>query len=194
MAPQVNAATTLDFGTLVKSGGDLQPVSTFATLVVSVDSTSRVWDYSLRAYDLNTLFTPGAWLDTLHVSLDKDIPQTLSNVVGDSPISLPGGNWDTRYYLWEGGASNRLTSNESVSWRITYGTPVHFDISKIILEADGFDTTQPGKSGGGFYAVSRMYESTATAPVTTPVPEPESFGMLIAGLALITVLAKRKIG
>ncbi|GJI98812.1 hypothetical protein RugamoR57_55300 [Duganella caerulea] len=43
----------------------------------------------------------------------------------------------------------------------------------------------PGFSNVGFYTGQRSY-------VTTPVPEPETYGMLLAGLGLIGVIARRR--
>jgi hypothetical protein len=44
--------------------------------------------------------------------------------------------------------------------------------------------TISGNSGGGSYS--------GVMNVTTPVPEPETYGMMLAGLALVGVVARRK--
>jgi hypothetical protein len=172
-------AVTEDYGTLLS--GSYQPPETFATL--SVTGSGNVYDFTLSAFDLNALFTTGAFIGAIAVNIapDSNALPTISNVVGGAPVSAangggPLGEWEFRFDL-TGPQQARLTANESVSWTATFANPVSFEGNQFALHVQGLTREQGG---------SAWY-------VNTPVPEPETYGMLLAGLGLLGFIAKRRL-
>ena len=174
------------FGDLLS--GSYTPSSYFATL--EVNGSGNVYDFTLTTNDLNALFTDGAFIGRLTVETDPDI-----SLVGKSATSLnitnlsggvtsltasnagaPTGGWDFSFVLGQG-AADRLSANETVSWRATFSQNVVF--TDYALHVKGLTTAQGG---------SAWYTSTTV----TPVPEPESFGLLAAGLSLIGIAISRR--
>ncbi len=172
LSPVSNAAT-FDFGTLLS--GTYQPAGSFATLNVDQLSGS-VFNYTLIAKDLNALFNAGAFIGSMANDLTTNpaLP-TISNISGggvtavtDSAGGGPGGNWEFRFDFG-GGAGDRLLANETVSWRATFAAPVTYTGSDFALHVQGL-TEQNG--GSAWY-------------IPTPVPEPQTYAMMLAGLGLL---------
>jgi hypothetical protein len=171
-------ATTEGYGTLL--AGTYQPSSTFASL--SVTGSGNVYNFTLTAYDLNSIFTSGAFVSAVAVDTNTGTLPIVSGVSGGSPVSVqpsngPLGQFDFWFDL-TGPKKARLTANESVSWVATFAQPVSFEGNEFALHVQGLTTLQ----GGSAWYVNN----------TTPVPEPETYGMLIVGLALVSFMAKRK--
>ncbi|QDC44811.1 PEP-CTERM sorting domain-containing protein [Methylophilus medardicus] len=174
------------FGVLLS--GDYAPSSSFASL--SVTGSGSVYDFTLTTNNLNALFTSGAFIGRLVVETDPDISLVGRNAVtldisnlsgGVTKLSAsnaggPTGGWDFSFVLGQGEA-NRLTANESVSWRATFSQDVTF--TNYAAHVQGLTTAQGG---------SAWY----TPSVVTPVPEPESLGMFALGLGLLTLSARRQ--
>jgi hypothetical protein len=88
----------------------------------------------------------------------------------------PTGIFDFRFDL-TGPQQTRLTANESVSWNATFTQPVTLSADSFALHVQGLTREQ---GGSGWY--------TAAAPV----PEPETYAMMLVGLGLLGFTAKRK--
>lgn len=179
-------AAVVYFGNLLS--GSYTPSSSFATLNVS--GSGSVYDFTLTTNDLNALFTNGAFIGRLIVETDPDISLNgrnatsieISNLSGGvasltaSNAGGPTGGWDFSFVLGQG-ASNRLTANETVSWRATFSQNVTF--TDYGIHVQGLTNTQ---GGSAWYSPSTVI----------PVPEPESFAMLAVGLGLIGGLVRRR--
>jgi len=162
--------------------GTYEPGADFASL--SVSGSGNVYTFTLSAYDLNTLFTNNAFIGAIAVKATPDVTArniTISNIsggvtnLGASNGGGPGGGWDFRFVLGQG--QDRLLANESVSWTATFTSNVTFD--DYALHVQGLTNAQ----GGSAWYLNSI--------VTTPVPEPASWGMLLAGLAFVFGMRKR---
>lgn len=174
------------FGDLLS--GSYTPSTSFASL--EVNGSGSVYDFTLTTYDLNTLFTNGAFIGRLIVETDPDISLngrnatsiTITNLSGGvtsltaSNAGGPTGGWDFSFVLGQG-AANRLTANETVSWRATFSQNVNF--TDYGIHVQGLTNAQ---GGSAWYSPSMV----------TPVPEPESLGMFAVGLILVSGLMARK--
>jgi hypothetical protein len=173
LSPASHAAT-FDFGTLLS--GSFQPQGTFATLTVD-QLTGTTFHYSLHANDLNALFTSGAFIGSMANDLTSNpVLPTISNVTGggvtavtSDPGSGPGGNWEFRYDFGDGG-QDRLTANETVAWTATFGTPVTYTGNMFALHMQALTQAQ---GGSAWYIPG------------PPVPEPQTYAMMLAGLGLL---------
>lgn len=174
------------FGDLLS--GSFTPSNSFASLEVNGSGTT--YDFTLTTNDLNTLFTNGAFIGRLIVETDPDISLNgrnatsiaISNLSGGvtsltaSNAGGPTGGWDFSFVLGQG-AGNRLTANETVSWRATFSQNVTF--TDYGIHVQGLTSAQ---GGSAWYSPSTV----------TPVPEPEALGMFAVGLILLSGLMARK--
>lgn len=173
-------ASTEEYGSLF--AGTFQPSASFASL--SVTGSGSVYSFTLTANNLDTLFNTGAFIGAIAVNTSTGTSPTVSAVSGGSPVSVkpangPGGEFDFWFDL-TGKKQARLTSNESVSWTATFAQPVSFVGNEFALHVQGLTEAQ----GGSAWYVNSV--------ITTPVPEPETYAMLLVGLGLIGFMAKRK--
>ncbi len=171
-------ATTEQYGTLLS--GSFQPTKSFASL--SVTGSGSVYNFTLNAFGLNSLFTKDAFIGVIAVDINAKLKPVISNVTGGSPVSIgngkgPKGAFEFRFDL-SGSMGTRLTDGESVSWTATFAKPVTFEGEQFALHVQGLTNAQ-GRSG--------WYVNSAS-----PVPEPETLGMLLSGLGLIGFVASRK--
>jgi hypothetical protein len=139
-------------------------------------NVGNVYSFTLSAFDLDAIFTEGAFIGS--VALDSEYQPTLSNVVGDTVVSVangggPTGIWDFRFDL-TGPQQTRLTANETVSWDATFSQPVTLTSDSFALQVQGLTEEQGG---------SAWY---------TPVPDPETYAMMLAGLGMLGFTARRK--
>lgn len=182
-ASAVSSFAQQNYGTLIS--GTFQPTQTFATLSTTASAGGTVYDFTLTAFDLNTIFTNGAFIGALAVDLGSSSPlPTVSNIMGgsDSPVeaktgSGPGGTWEFKFKLANG--QNRLTANETVSWRATFASAVNFEGREFAMHVQGLTDAQ---------GTSAWYDNT---PVTA-VPEVETYALMLAGLGVIGAIARRR--
>lgn len=169
-------AATEQYGTLLS--GSYQPSVPFASLDVSGSGTT--YQFTLTANDLNSIFAPKSFIGAIAVDVNSNITPTVVSF-GDSPVSIspgggPTGTFDFRFDL-TGPKQARLTSGESVSWTATFAQPVSFEGYEFALHVQGLT-----KAEGG----SAWYTNTS------PVPEPETYGLMLSGLGLIGFIARRR--
>jgi hypothetical protein len=178
-------AVTFQFGDLLSgSSGVVDPAAAFATLDVN-QLSGTTFTYSLHANDLNTLFNSGAFIGSLANDLTTDpaLP-SITNVTGGGVTAVfttdaggPGGTWEFRYDFGTGG--DRLTANETVNWTATFSAPVTYTGNMFALHVQSLAQNGIGTNGSGWY-------------IPTPVPEPQTYAMMLAGLGLMGFTLRRR--
>lgn len=169
-----------------------QPSETFATLsVTSTDNMHYLFDLQTTA-NFNALFgTSSATIHRLVFNTNNVDP-----VAGS--VKLASGSWGVGgiYYLptntqlggitfdfMEGwgnqstNPNNLLQSGERVVWETAFASPTSFVTPPFALKVYGL-----GGNGTGH----------AWYVPTSPVPEPETYGMLLAGLGMLGFAARRR--
>lgn len=169
-------AATDEFGELLS--GSFQPTDTFASLSYTT-TDNLVYSFTLTAFDLDAIFTDGAFIGAIAVDSNTSEP-VVSNVSGDTVVSTspgggPGGIWEFRFDL-TGPQQARLTANESISFDATFDQAVILGSNSFALHVQGLTEAQGG---------SAWY-------VPTPIPEPETYAMMLAGLGMLGFTAKRR--
>jgi hypothetical protein len=169
-------AITEDYGTLLS--GSYQPSETFATL--TVDGSGSVYNFSLSALDLNSIFGAGAFIGAIAVDLSPNLVPTISNISGGSPVSYspgggPGGAFEFRFDL-TGPQQARLVANETVSFTATFADAVTFNGDEFALHVQNI-----GPNGDSAWYVN-----------SSPVPEVDTYAMMLAGLGLMGFVARRR--
>jgi len=120
----------------------------------------------------------GSW-GVAGVALDKSAPNVGGTTFdfGDCFGTItPGGTCS-----FPNTSSGRLIAGESVKWdttfSVTQGDPLLFSVPPVGLHVRSIST---GSSDSAWYGV------------TSPVPEPETYAMLLAGLGLVGFSARRR--
>jgi hypothetical protein len=176
-------AATVFFGNLaLGAGGPASP--NFASLTITPNGQDA--DLVLNAYGLDQ-FGAGAYLSSivLNVSPGSSAGPCCSNVSGGSPVQLlPGGGASfpgvaTAHFDFTGSGPDLLTDNESVQW--TWSGP--FSIGQIDFAANVQGVTLPGSDASLWYMGS----------FAAPVPEPDTYALLLSGLAIAGSVARRRL-
>lgn len=180
-------AMTLTFGTPLAGTG---PTASFATLTYNptVASSGDDWSFTLSAGNLASIFAvSGAFIGTLAVAVPGSAPNYASGLAmsgvagGVAQVAArngggPTGVFDFRLDLGQG--SDRLTSNESVSW--TWNNSGYTSFDQFALHVQGLKYNTAGNSESIWYSP------------TTPVPEPATYGLMLAGLAATGLALRRR--
>jgi len=170
----ISANATVDtYGNLL--AGSFQPSEPFATMTYT--NVGNVYSFTLSAFDLNAIFANDSFIGA--IAVDANNQPIISNVVGDTVVSVangggPTGVFDFRFDLTD--KQSRLTANETVSWDATFSQPTLLTSDSFALHVQGL-TTEQGESA--WYT-------------PTPVPEPETYAMMLVGLGMLGFTAKRK--
>jgi len=159
-------AATYSFGSLLSGGG---PASVhFADLDIN-DLGSGHWSFSLYNIDLS-VFGSDAFIGSMAV--DGTTPSSVTTVGGGgvsdvdtNPGGGPGGSFDFRYVF--GGGSDKLITTETVSW-----------------DAFGLGSSLPSNGDLALHVQGTSF-SPDSAWYVSPVPEPETYAMMLVGLGLI---------
>lgn len=179
---------SFDFGMLLS--GTYQPTDTFASMSVA-SADDLTFTFNLTTYDLNSRFTSGAFISrALFNTASGADPISLSFLSGDvtgvslttNPAQVGSIGFDFGSVFPTSGSNGgaaRLTANEQVSWSVTFGSVQTslFADPAAALHVQGLTTGQGG---------SAWYTPTA------PVPEPETYAMLMAGLGLVGAVVRRR--
>ncbi|HWU34912.1 MAG TPA: FxDxF family PEP-CTERM protein [Methylovorus sp.] len=173
-----NAATD-SYSTLL--AGSYTPSSSFASLTYT--NVGNVYSFTLKANDLNALFTEGAFIGAIAVS--SEVTPVVSNVTGGSPVSIspangPKGAFDFWFDL-TGKKQARLTDGETLSLTATFASAVTLDSSSFALHVQGLTEAQGG---------SAWYK--AGTPTVSAVPEADTYAMMALGLGLMGFVARRR--
>jgi hypothetical protein len=173
-APAAAQTTVYEFGQLLSGDGAPSDLS-FATLSATVSGANVL--FTLDAYGLDQFDGTQPFLGALAVDGDK--VGSVTDVVGDAPVSLvngggPGGGWEFRFDFTDG--RERLLDDEVVSWTWLGGAS-HF--SSFAAHVQGINYLDGGTT-------SAWYTSTSA------IPEPATYAMFLAGMALLGMSAKRR--
>ncbi len=183
---QAQTTTTYSFGTQLT--GSLQPASSFASMSVTTsDNTSYLFDLQLTS-DFGSLFN----------NANAFVGKVLFNTNGTDPISgsvaLAPGTWGVSSIRYSSssaqpgsidfdfsetlgqGSNNRLTSGERVMWTTAFAQPTSFVAPEFALHVQSI-----GSNGDSGWYVP-----------TSPIPEPETYALMLAGLGLLGFHARRR--
>ena len=163
-------ANTYSFGQLLSGGG---PANVHFADLSATDDGGGNWTFTLTTLDLNAIFGTDSYIGSMAVVGTK--PSSSSTDLGGGVTVVdpkngggPGGSFNFRYDFGSGGKSDRLTANESVTWHVS-------GLGSDPLPIDG--------------QLALHVQATSFKPDSawyiSPVPEPETYAMLLIGLGLI---------
>ncbi|MDP1559217.1 MAG: PEP-CTERM sorting domain-containing protein [Nitrosomonas sp.] len=168
--------TTYHFGSLLS--GSVVPANFHFADLIAVDNEDGNWSFTLNTLPaFATTFGSSAFLGSMAVDRTIGSLPTTANVsggvtsVGVSNGSGPLGDFDFRYTFGQG--ADRLIGGESVSWT-SAGLPSGvFANGQLALH------------------VQRIGPDDESVWIS-PVPEPETYAMLLAGLGLLGFAVRRR--
>jgi len=179
------------FGTQIHhpSATVFQPANTFATMAVTT------YDSIHYTFDLRTQPTLGSSFENPSARIGGIVFNTSSSSPVVSGVALAPGTWGVSnimhlpYSFQLGGiafdfteaifGNGGLTSGERVVWNATFGAPTEFAAPPFALKVFGIGSSTTD------YA---FYSPTTVAPI----PEPETYAMMLAGLGLMGFVAGRR--
>ena len=183
------ATTNYTVGSLLS--GSYTPSASFATLSAST-TDSLTYTFTLVADDLTALFgTKKAFVGSMVVDTTPDVGKKRVDVPLPSNATAlgggvagvyvangkgPTGDFNFRYDF--GNGNDKLVAGETISWTSTFARAVSLD--HLALHVQGL-TAAEGSSA--WYTLAAV----------TPVPEPDNYAMLLAGLGLMSLVARRRI-
>ncbi len=190
---QAQTTTIYDFG--VSLSGPASPSASFATLSSTQSADGRNYTFSLSlASNFGSLFgNTNAYIRTVLFNTNATDPIP-------SSVALASGTWGVNAISYSANApqvgsisfdftetfganagnnsGNRLTSGESVNWFTNFTNPTNFVVPEFALHVQSI-----GSNGdSGWY----------TPAVTTPIPEPQTYAMLLAGLGMLGFAVRRR--
>jgi hypothetical protein len=158
-----------------------------------------VHEFTLNFNDPTSSFGSKAYIDLVAVDYNLNRNIHVKNVIGGvtnvnfSRSNLPTNAYDFVFKI--GNSDNRLTNNESVDWLSN-----NFDITKLGLSSSPFaihvqDISIPRVNTFSFNEDD--FESEHDGGLSgwytlSPVPEPESYTLIFAGLGLMFAVGRRK--
>lgn len=166
------AAETYDFSALL--AGDGAPVTaSFATLTAEVVGSDV--QFTLNAYGLDTLNGGAPWIGAM--SVDGVKTGVVSDVNGDANVTMgkgdgPDGNFEFKFDFSDN--VGKLVDNETVSWTWLGGAG---QFSDLALHVKGISY---GDTNNAWYGAA------------LPVPESSTTMMMLAGLGVIGLMARRR--
>jgi hypothetical protein len=181
------AQTTIyNFG--VSLSGPVSPSDSFATLsVTTTNSTNYLFDLQLTS-NFGSLFN----------NTNAFVGKVLFNTAGVDPIAssvaLAPGTWGVSTIKYHSssaqpgsidfdfsetlgqGANNRLMQGERVMWTTSFAQPTGFVAPQFALHVQSIGTN----GDSGWYVP------------TSPIPEPETYALMLAGLGLLGFHVRRR--
>ena len=185
---QAQTTTIYNFGSSLS--GPASPSSSFATLSSTQSADGRNYTFNLSlASNFGTLFS----------NANAFVRQVIFNTDNVDPISssvrLASGAWGVTSISYNkngpnvggvtfdfsetfgGGSSNRLTAGETVQWYSNFRNPTNFVTPEFALHVQSI-----GSNGSSGWYI----------PTVTPIPEPETYALMLAGLGLLGFHARRR--
>lgn len=189
----VSHAAVYDFGNLLTaSSGYTAPNSVSFAQLSATDNGGGVWSFMLSiSNNLFSSFGPNAFIGSMSFDFTPDplVKEPVSSFIGSSVSGVTSvsstsgtglsGLTDIDFGTGFGkGSANRLSQSDWVSWSVSGLTPGS-SLTNMYLHVQGIGTEAQG------------YSAKYT-PIVSPVPEPETYAMLLAGLGLIGFAARRR--
>jgi hypothetical protein len=183
-------------------------VAASAVSAVEVDDFSGYFTAAVGSYNYlgiediskNPTYYAGSGFESVANATNKDV--VAFNIYGFNPLELtytgPGDSFTLdSFYLAGGWGSETVTftgfkdgvqvgtvAYNATTTAVAYPSLSWSAIDKLVVQVDNY-VPQPGLQGSG--------ETWVLGGVNiTPVPEPESYAMLLAGLAVVGVVARRR--
>lgn len=190
----VSHAAVYDFGNLLTASQGYAAPNSFASAPFSqlsaTDSGGGVWTFLLTINNnLFSSFGSRAFIGSMSFDFTPEPvarrPASTfiaSNVGGVTSVSSTSGtglsgltdiDFGTKFGQ---GASNRLSQSDWVQWSVS-GLTAGSNLTNMYLHVQGIGT--------------QGYSAKYT-PIVSPIPEPETYAMLLVGLGLIGFSARRK--
>lgn len=165
-------AETYDFGGLML--GDGAPLTaSFATL--TTDVVGNDVQFTLNAYGLDMFSGDQPWIGAM--SVDGLKTGQITNVTGDANVTMglghgPDGSFEFKFDFSD--STGKLVDNETVSWTWVGGAGHFTDFAAHV-------------KGLSYGETNNAWYEAALA-----VPEPNSYALMLAGLGVIAVVARRR--
>jgi len=147
------------------------------------------FDFSLASAGTNVTFWTNSFMNgvnfdpILAVWAQSGLDHRLVRQNDDNPTVGPG---QTRF---DSGLA--FSSLAAGNYRLTLATFPNFASGSLLSQGFRFDGQSPSpQARGTFYSVN--LSGVSSAQVLSPVPEPETYAMLLAGLGLIGFMARRR--
>ncbi len=191
--PAKAAVFTYNFGDLLTGPNYLPSSASFATLVVDDHGKANTWDFTLTiANTLFTYFDDDAFIGSMSFDVTPELSSWKaakstfidSNVGGVTSVYSTSGTGlsglaDIDFGTQFGkGSRNRLSQNDYVHWQVT-GLEGRSLTNNMYVHVQGLEDGKSAK-----YAPK--------SPLPPPVPEPETYAMLLTGLGLLGFTVKRR--
>jgi hypothetical protein len=166
------SAETYDFGGLMLGDGAPQ-TATFATLTTAVLGDDV--QFTLNAYGLDMFSGDQPWIGAM--SVDGLRTGAITDVNGDANVTMgkgngPDGSFEFKFDFSD--SAGRLVDNETVSWTWIGGAGHFTDFAAHV-------------KGLSYGETNNAWYEAALA-----VPEPNSYALMLAGLGVIAVVARRR--
>ena len=204
---QLTNPTVYDFGNLLDNPNCNVPKSfagnPFASLQMA-DLGGGVWEFLLDIHNplnpsvptFSNSFGSSAFIGSITFQLDPDPTHWLS--LSDSLVASNGVNtvkattgtgnigqtFDADFGTALGGGNDKLVQNEWVEWKV-FGLS-GYTVTDAYVHVQGIDLGLWGNNCGGQKDCSAKY-----GHIPSPVPEPETYIMLLAGLGMLGFMARR---
>ena len=173
-------AVSIDVGSYTKSGLGAEFATSYDTFTINGDKVSFAMPQTPVAISLGTFWFevgPNCYSCTLTPSFDAILDV---KVHGETQqLHIP-------YAWYSAGPNDFLTFSQSA--------PLMFDFGNQGMLMIALDTIATLSSSGG-KVYGDLYATASLAPAgVTPVPEPASFALMIAGFGVIAFVARRRRG
>lgn len=166
------SAETYDFGGLML--GDGAPLTaSFATLTTTVVGDDV--QFTLNAYGLDMFSGDQPWIGAM--SVDGLKTGEIADISGDANVTMgkgngPDGSFEFKFDFSD--STGKLVDNETVSWTWVGGAGNFTDFAAHV-------------KGISYGETNNAWYEAALA-----VPEPNSYALMLAGLGVISVVARRR--